>query len=301
MHVYNRRHRPGLLRMALQSRKIAFIIFLATILTPALGQTPFAQPLSLEKIKDDLYVIPGDGGNTTVYVTDEGVILVDTKFERNYDDLMAKLKTVTDKPVRYILNTHAHGDHTGGNVNFPSATIIAHKNARATMVAGQLPGLPEVTFTDEIAVNLGAKQVVAYYFGRAHTNGDAWVYFPALKVLASGDAFNNGLGTGGTGGTYGLAVNHQTGGSIVDMTKTLDEVLKLDFDVVIPGHGPLAQRPQFVKWRTEVEAVRNRIRQMVRDGKSKDDLSKMLVSEFAWDPDGQIIPRSIDGLMNELK
>src|SRR6266852_990141 len=135
--------------------------------------------LTLNKVKDDLYVIVGDGGNVAVYVTSEGVILVDDKFERNYADIQAKVKSVTDKPVKYVLNTHQHGDHTGGNEKLlPSAEILIHKNARANMASTKMPGLPRVTYTDETDVFLGGKEVRGRYFGRGHTNGDTIIYFP---------------------------------------------------------------------------------------------------------------------------
>src|SRR6266851_3987963 len=115
----------------------------------AYTQNPPAAQLTLEKVKEDLYVIVGDGGNVAVYVTSEGVILVDDKFERNYADIQAKVKSVTDKPVKYVLNTHQHGDHTGGNEKLlPSAEILIHKNARANMASTKMPGLPRVTYTD---------------------------------------------------------------------------------------------------------------------------------------------------------
>jgi glyoxylase-like metal-dependent hydrolase (beta-lactamase superfamily II) len=124
-------------------------------------------------------------------------------------------------------------------------------------------------------------------------------YFPAEKLLATGDSFNNGVGTGGTGGYFGLFI--APGGSILDITKTLDQVLKLDFNVVIPGHGPLATRAEVMKWRAEIETVRDRIRTMVREGKTKAEVTKMLVDDFHWDPNGIIVARSIDSLMSELK
>jgi len=252
-----------------------------------------------EKITDDLYVIFGEGGNTTALLTDEGVVLVDVKFARGHDEIVNRVKALTDKPVKYVFNTHSHGDHTEGNAGFqPTATIIAHRNARAAMVEAKQPGVPQVSYTDSISVTLGGKEVVGRYFGRAHTNGDTWVYFPAQKVLASGDSFNNGLGNGGTGGFFGMFI--APGGSIVDITKTLDEVLKLDFDVVVPGHGPLAKRAQVVAWRAEAEAVRNRIRGMVRERRTKEEVTKMLIDEFRWDPNGIILARSVDSLMREL-
>ena len=182
-------------------------------------QPPAPVPSRIQKTTDDFYVLLGEGGNTSVYVTDEGVILVDVKFERNFDDIQAKVKSITDKPIKYIFNTHAHGDHTGGNQKFlPAAQIIAHRNARAAMVQGKLPGPPQITYTDEIALNLGGKEVIGHYFGRAHTDGDTWVYFPALRLLAAGDSFNTGNGQGQTGSiTYGLFI--APGGSLVDITE----------------------------------------------------------------------------------
>src|SRR5438309_1216514 len=105
-------------------------VFFVVTLVSSLMATAHAQnqpaplPLKIEKLKDDLYVIAGDAGNTTLYVTDEGLVMVDDKFERNYDDLMAKVRSVTDKPVKYVINTHAHGDHTGSNAKMPSSAVI---------------------------------------------------------------------------------------------------------------------------------------------------------------------------------
>src|SRR5437868_3767161 len=117
----------------------------------AYTQTPQAPPqLKLEKITDDLYNISGDGGNVAAYLTDQGVILIDDKFERDNADILVKLKSITDKPVKYILNTHQHGDHTGGNEKMlATAEIIAHRNARLNMVEAKMPGIPRISFNDE--------------------------------------------------------------------------------------------------------------------------------------------------------
>src|SRR6266481_6362156 len=201
--------------LAMVSAALPFLI--TTLWVEGQNAPPAPPPSKLEKIANDLYVIRGEGGNTTVYLTDEGVVLVDVKFDRNYEDIQAKVRSLTDKPVRYIFNTHSHGDHTGGNPKFlPSAQIIAHQNARSAMIQGKQPGPPQLTYTDEISVNIGGKEVIARYFGRGHTDGDTWVYFPAAKVLASGDVFNTGNGQGQTGSTtYGLYI--APGGSIVDI------------------------------------------------------------------------------------
>ena len=143
---------------------------------------PVPQPLSTQRIAQDLYVISGDGGNTTAYVTEEGIVLVDVKYDRNHADLLAQLKTISDKPVRYVIDTHAHGDHTGGNAAFlGSAQLIAHRNARAAMVQGNVAGPAADHVPDQLALDFAGKQIVLRYFGRAHTDGDTWVYFPPPK------------------------------------------------------------------------------------------------------------------------
>jgi glyoxylase-like metal-dependent hydrolase (beta-lactamase superfamily II) len=222
------------------------------------------------------------------------VILIDDKFERDNADILEKLKSITDKPVKYVLNTHQHGDHTGGNAKMlATAEIIAHRNARLNMVEAKMPGVPRVSFTDETEVYLGGKEVRARHFGRGHTNGDAAIYFPALKVVHTGDLCTIG------GSPY---IDYSAGGSAVEWTRTLDEIMKWDFDTVIPGHGPVSKRADLMAYRQKFEAMRNQVSGMVRGGKSKDDVAKMLVADFGWQANPQgLSMRSLDGLMAELK
>src|SRR5580658_1042966 len=189
----------------------------------AYTQTPQAPPqLQLEKIKDDLYAIIGDGGNVAVYVTNEGVIVIDDKFERDYSDIMAKVKSLTGKPIKYVLNTHQHGDHTGGNAKMLEASveILAHKNARANMVSTNMRGIPRVSFTDEAEVFLGGKEVRARYFGRGHTNGDAVIYFPAERTIHTGDLYT--IGTSSAPVTMAPVLDYSAPPSAVEWTRTLD-------------------------------------------------------------------------------
>jgi glyoxylase-like metal-dependent hydrolase (beta-lactamase superfamily II) len=271
----------------------------------AYTQTPQAPPqLQIEKIKDDLYAIIGDGGNVAVYITDEGIILIDDKFERDYSDILAKVKSVTDKPVKYVLNTHQHGDHTGGNAKMlgASAEIIAHKNARANMVDGKMPGIPRISFSDETEVFLGGKEVRARYFGRGHTNGDAVIYFPAAHVIHTGDLFT--IGTSSAPVTIAPFIDYSAKGSVVDWTKTLDGVLNSgwDFDTVIPGHGPISKKADLMQYRQNFEKMRSRVSGLVRESKSKDDVAKMLAAEFGWSTaPGALGLRSIESMMAELK
>src|ERR1700686_5648188 len=148
----------------------------------------------LNKITDDLYEIEGDGGNVAVYITNEGVIVVDHKFDQDHEQIVAKVKSVTNQPIKYILSTHHHADHSGGNAKFlPSSTIISTLNAHNNIVEHKQSNAPPgvqpapVTFTEQTAVFLGGKEVIAKAVGRGHTNGDAVVYFPALRVLHTGD------------------------------------------------------------------------------------------------------------------
>jgi cyclase len=281
-------------------RKSSLLLFSIAILLSAgawiartqAPQSPAA--LTIEKVKDNLYVIIGDGGNVAVEVTDEGVILVDDKFERNFPDIMAKVKSVTDKPVKYVLNTHQHGDHTGGNQKLlaTSAEIIAQRNARANMAATKMPGVPRVSFSEETEVFLGGKEVRARYYGRGHTNGDAMVYFPDLKVIHTGDLFT----------ASAPFIDYSANGSAVDWPKTLDNALKSDwdFDTVIPGHGPVSKRADLIKYRDNFLAMSGKVSGMVRGGKSKDEVKATLVSEFGWQATG-IGMNSLDNLIAELK
>jgi cyclase len=254
--------------------------------------------LTINQVKPDLYEIVGDGGNVAVYITDEGVILVDDKYEQDYDQIMAKVKSVTNQPVKYILSTHHHSDHSGGNVKFfPTVEIISTANARANIVAHKQAGAPanmtpaRITFTDETAVFLGGKEVRARYFGRGHTNGDAVIYFPLLKTLHTGD-----LMAGAT-----PLIDYPGGGSVVEWTKTLDQALKLDFDTVIPGHGAVTNKAGLLAYRNNVEKLRNRATGLIHEGKSQDDVGKVMTAEFGWAANSLNMQWSLPGMMAELK
>jgi cyclase len=255
-------------------------------------------PIGVQKLTDDLYVIgvtKGVGaGNVAVLVTSEGVILVDDMFDRNHEELLEKLKSITDQPIKYVLNTHQHDDHSGGNAKMlaMNAEVISHRNARANMALLKQPGLAHVTFSEEMAVHLGGKEVRARHYGRGHTGGDAVMYFPAARVIHTGDLFL----------TFPPQpfIDYANGGSVLEWTKTLDEVLKIDFDVAIPGHGPISDRVGILKFRNEFQAMRDRIQGMVRAGASKDEISKVLVNDYHWAAGGLAI-QQVDAMIAELR
>ncbi|MGA2580160.1 MAG: MBL fold metallo-hydrolase [Bryobacteraceae bacterium] len=253
------------------------------------GKQPPA--LTLNKVKDDLYEIEGDGGNVAVYVTGEGVILVDDKFEQDYENIMAKVKSVTDQPVKYVVSTHHHSDHSGGNVKFiATAEIISTVNARANIIEHKQPNAP-ANLTPARAVFLGGKEVRARYFGRGHTNGDAVVYFPALRTIHTGD-----LMAGST-----PLIDYTGGGSLKAWTQTLDGALQLDFDTVIPGHGPVTTKAGLLAYRNNVEKLRNRAAGLIHEGKSQAEVGQVMAAEFGWGPKSMQAQWSLPGIMTELK
>jgi cyclase len=260
-----------------------------------------AQPpqLAINKVQDGLYEIEGDGGNVAVLVTTEGVILVDDKFEQDHDAILARIKTVTPQPVKYVINTHYHQDHSGGNARFlPTADIISTQNARTNIlehkqsnVTGSAVAPARIVFTDETAVFLGGKEVRAKYFGRGHTNGDAVVYFPQLKTIHTGDLM---------AGTSPL-IDYNGGGSLLEWTKTLDAAMKLDFDIVIPGHGAVTNKAGLMTYRNNVAKLQTRARDLIRQGKSQDELAKVMTSEYGWAPNSLQQQWSVPGIMKEMK
>ena len=218
-----------------------------------------------EKLEDNLYVLRGGGGNSAAFITSDGVVLVDTKLAGWGQPLIDKIGELTAKPITTIINTHAHFDHVDGNVEFPaSVEFVAHENTRRLMrenndVRGLGParespfdgdnanGIPERTFTDTLTLGSGADRVELHYFGRAHTGGDTWVVFPALRVMHAGDAFPAKMVP---------IMDSNNGGSGIDYPDTLRKASQgiANVDRIITGHGPvmtprdLSEYADFVSW-----------------------------------------------------
>ena len=265
-------------------------VFVATALTGAQAQSS----LSIEEVKDGLHVIIGSGGNVAVRVTSEGVILIDDKFPRNFTEIQELVRQVTDQPVRYVLNTHHHGDHSGGNVEYINiAEIIAHQNARDNMVRGDQDAPPRVVFTDQTAVYLGGVEVRAFYMGRGHTNGDAVIYFPDLRTVHGGDLLHR----------IAPFIDYGNGGSSKGWVGTLNNVLTLDFDTAIPGHGAVMNRSDVVEFRNQMEAVRARMAELIRSGlRSSEASERIRTPDLSWtmQENGLFMQRSIPGFYDEI-
>jgi glyoxylase-like metal-dependent hydrolase (beta-lactamase superfamily II) len=191
---------------------------------------------AIAHVRDNLYVIPGAGGNTTVFVTQTGVVLVDTKLASNGEAILKQVRTVTDRPVSMIINTHSHPDHIGSNGEFPaSVEVVTHENTRKRMaanptVAANPAVMPDRTYTDTMTIGQGADRIDLYYFGAGHTDVDAFIVFPALRAMAAGDIF-----------AWKMAplIDPATGGSVLALPDSLEKALKgiPSVDTVIEGHG----------------------------------------------------------------
>lgn len=279
----------------MHSRTFAIRAGLAVLLTGGmwLAMTQQgAQPLTVEKLADDLHIIVGSGGNVAVLTTDEGVVLVDDKFDRNVPEILEKVKSITSQPVKWIVNTHHHGDHTGGNaILIKTAGIVGHDNVFVNMVKGKQPGPPQITFNDKASVRIGGKEVRAHHFGRGHTNSDAVVVFPAHRVIHMGDLYNPG----------GPFIDYSNGGSAIEWTETINKALQLDFDRVIPGHGPVMKKADLAAWNGNFGKMRDKVSEWKRQGKTADDIARGInPTEFGWNA-GPLWARSVPGLFAELK
>jgi cyclase len=282
------------------NKRLVLITICAVAMLGAYVRAQFGtQPSKIElvKVKEDLFVIYNEfvPGNTTVYVTNEGVILVDDKFPQDGENILAMVKQITPQPVKYVISTHHHGDHTGSNafMQKQGAVLVASENARRNMADGNQPGQPTFSFDERAFITLGGKRVELYYFGRSHTNGDTVVYFPAQRTVALGDMYTYGQ-------TTPQLIDYSGGGSAKEWPATLDRVLQLDFDTVVPGHGArTTTREDLRKFRDSTLALRTRTREMIQKKAAREEIRKMLMSEFHW---AELhLGRGFDGLLAELQ
>ena len=203
----------------------------------------------IEKVAENVYMIPGAGGNSGVMVAANGVVLVDTKLANNGQAILDQIKTVTDKPVTMIINTHTHGDHNGSNMFFPATVeIVTQENTKANMekmpafqdAAGKV-GMPDKTFKDKMELLKGKDRIDLYYYGRAHTNGDALVVFRNARVMHAGEMFAN---------KGQPLIDGMNGGSGVEWGATIAKAAKgvKNVDKVITGHSTVMTWQDYVEY-----------------------------------------------------
>jgi len=286
-------------RVVRRFARIGLVVALGVALAVAAGVAQQAKPeapMRIEKVKDGLYLVRGpfnrcapngcgggygddgmlhEAGDVAVRVTPEGLIVVDNKYDENVAEVLAQIKSVTNQPIRYVLNTHHHTDHAGGDATLIKTTeIIAHRNVRENFLRNKQPGAPRIVFGQDTSVFLGGVEVRAYHFGRGHTNGDAVIHFPDLRVIHTGDLITEGM----------PVLDYRNGASAVEWVKVLDEILKLDFDVVIPGHGPLLTKERVRSDRDKLVTMNERMTALVRKGVSKESVFAQLgLADLGWD------------------
>lgn len=255
----------------------------------AAAQTPAAPPVGPDMSKVEIktidlgnrtYMLEGMGGNITVAVGEDAVIMVDGQYAPLHPKLKAAIAAVSPAPVRFLINTHHHGDHTGGNAPFAAdgATVVAHVNVKERLANGTTNGLtgaktppveggalPSQTFTDARTVDVKGRSAQLKHPVKAHTDGDTYVYFADANVLSTGDTV--------TIGRY-PNIDFLQGGTINGMIAASDAYLALSNDTtkIVPGHGPLVGKAQLVEYRAMLATARDRMAALVKDGKSESDI-----------------------------
>ncbi|SRR5579884_171455 len=244
---------------------------------PKAGQTVE----KIRQLKPNLYMITGGGANTLIRVTPEGLILVDTKnpSDENFNRVMEEIRSVSNLPVKYVLNTHHHPDHVGNNQKFieAGAQVIALDALKAHMLSDprtkDIPGPPTQTFAKDYVLKFGGAEVDAHFYGRGHTGDDTMVYFPDLKVVMVSDQMSDNT----------PIVDFANGGSAVEFTRSLDGVLKFDFEMAIPGRGEPKTRAEVQAFRDKWAMVISRAQEAIKAGATRDTLaSQVKTDDLGW-------------------
>ncbi len=259
---------------------IATVLILACAL-PAAAQQDFSKvEIKTTKINDTTWMLVGSGGNLGLSVGPDAVFLIDDQYAPLTPKITAAIKAITDKPVKFVVNTHWHGDHTGGNENFgkAGAIIVAHDNVRKRMSTEQVlaffnmkvppspkEALPVITFSIDTTFHLNGDEIQALHMPSAHTDGDAVVIFKKGNIVHMGDLYFNGL--------YPF-IDSASGGKIDGVVAAADRVLSMSDDktVVIPGHGPLSNKAELKAYRDMLATVSGRIKAQIAAGKKLEDI-----------------------------
>jgi len=274
----------------MQGPTIAVVATIMALSGPALAQQPPAAappPPDFSKVEikttdlgSNCYMLEGQGGNITVAVADDGIIMVDSQYAPLHDKIKAAIEAISKQPVKYLIDTHYHGDHTGGNEAFArdGVTIVSQINVRNRLAAGTTNGLtgvktppaplgalPSDTYTNFSKIRLKGRVADLKHIANAHTDGDTYVWFKTANVLSTGDTFTNGRYPN---------IDFANGGNVRGMIAAADAYLKLTNakSRIVPGHGPVADKAALTEYRTMLVTARDRMAKLVKEGKSEDEV-----------------------------
>lgn len=245
------------------------------------GKSAGGGALTAKTVKTGLFVISGGGGNSLLRLSGNGLILVDGNFPSDYEAILklASRLSYSDQPIRILIDTDYHEDHTGNNAKFLAAgtQVIAHENVKQNLTdynpPGGKPAPPTKTYDHDITLRLGGIEAQVLHFGNAHTNGDSVVYFPNLKAVAVGDLFTPDTPD----------PDFSAGGSLVGWGPVLAEILKLDFDVAVPGTGPAITRADLEGFKSKIDTVVSRATMLVKKGVPKGELmANLKTDDLGW-------------------
>jgi cyclase len=229
---------------------------------------------------DNVYMLEGVGGNITVALAKDGIIMVDGQYAPIHDKIKAAIAAISNQPIKYLIDTHFHGDHTGGNEPFAKdgVTIVSEVNVKNRLAAGTTNGLtgvqtppapqgalPSKTYIGAFKIRLSGRVADLKHIANAHTDGDSYIWFKTANVLSTGDTFTNGRYPN---------IDFANGGNIRGMIAASDAYLKLTNAKtrIVPGHGPIADRAALMEYRTMLVTARDRMAKLVKEGKSEDDV-----------------------------
>lgn len=266
-------------RTPLRPHVLLFAGFFCAIATAA-SSLAQAVEFELKRAGDRVYMLSGEGGNIGVCVGDDGVFVIDDQFAPLTPGILEEIKKISEKPVRFVVNTHWHGDHTGGNENLgeAGAIIVAHVNVRERMSEKQFMetfnrtvepspkgALPVITFEQSVTFHWNDETIEVVHVEPAHTDGDSFVHFRSANALHAGDVFFNGM--------YPF-IDTGTGGNLEGMIRAVERILeRCDAETrIIPGHGPLASRADLERYQRMLTTARDRIEPMLRAGRSRDEV-----------------------------
>ena len=261
-------------------RNFIIVILLFTSCLTVTAQNFDSVNIKTTKVAGSVYMLEGSGGNIGVLIGNDGVILVDDQFAPLAEKIKKAVAAISDKPIKFIVNTHFHGDHSGGNKVFgdEGSIIVAHENARKRLStdfffkthkqeqkAMSYEGLPKITFAESLNFNMNGETVQVIHIKNAHTDGDAAIYFKESNVLHAGDAFVR----------YGLPFIDDDGGGTIDgMISGAEQMLKMinDDTKIIPGHGQIASKKDLHDYKSLLQTIRNRIADGIKAGKTVDQI-----------------------------